>query len=205
MTPMELVLTAVLAGMATAIATGKMEVPTEVTNSSISISFMLIVALVLFAYSPVVGIASIVLFAVMLYSRNVLKLSMTMTRQKQAYENPRRNEYGDMNIYAERNDVMPYGSMMSGPRQYSQFRETTSSSWMPTLSEGFRSGDSTASYASFGSDQYAAGQFPIDTQRVYSNPYVEEYKFRPSLDTGDNEFKRYGPNMDSKLDALAYH
>ncbi len=203
---MELVLTAVLAGLATAIATGKVDVPAEVTNSSISISFMLIVALVLFAYSPVVGIASIVLFAVMLYSRNVLKMAMTMTQQNQAYVNPRRNEYGDMNIHAEKHDIMPYGSMASGPRDYSQFRETaSSSSWMPSLSEGFASGDSTVSYASFGSEQYATGQYPIDTQRAYSNPYVEEVVFRPSIDSGNNEFVRYGPNMDTKLDALAYH
>jgi hypothetical protein len=106
-----------------------------------------------------------------------------------------------MNIYAERNAIMPYGSGVSGPRDYSQFRETRSSSW---ISEGFTSGEQVAPYNTFGSEQYATGQYPIDNQRVFANPYVEEYKFRPSLDTGNNDFERYGPQMDQKLQALAY-
>ncbi len=201
MTPMELTLTGLLAAVATAVATGYLAVPVEVTGSSISISFMLIVALVFFAYSPVVGIAAIILFAVLLYTRNVSRVSYTFTTES----NPRRKEYADMNIYAEKHDVMPYGgSHVDEPRLYSQFRETSASSWLSGMTEGFANEDQIAPYNTFGAEQYAVGQYPIDNQRVFANPYVEEYKFRPSLDTGANEFNRFGPNMDQKLNALAY-
>lgn len=200
---MEMVLAVLLAALAAGVATEKIQVPVEITSSSIAIAFMLIVVLALFSYSPVVGVAGIIFMAVLVFSRNVAKIS-TMTNYNQVTNTnvPRRNEYGDMNIYKETSSVMPYGSVMSGPRDYSQFRETISPSWSSSQ-EGFGS-EQTTTYSSFGAEQYAVGQYPVDNQRQFSNPYVEEYKFRPSLDTGSNDFQRYGPNMDRKLEALAY-
>lgn len=200
MTPLELTLTGFLAAVATAVASGYLAVPVEITGSSISISFMLILALVFFAYSPVVGIAAVVLFAILVFSRNVARVSYT----KSVHMNPRRSEYGDMNIHAEKHEVMPYSSTSDVPRVFSQFRETTASSWLSGMTEGFANADQVAPYNTFGAEQYAVGQYPIDTQRVFANPYVEEYKFRPSLDTGENDFTQFGPNMDQKMSALAY-
>lgn len=206
MNPVETALAVLLAAAATAVATGYVRVPYELTHSSIGIAGLLIFALVLYSYSPVVGIAAVILFAVLLFSRNVEKVVKytELADLTRSASNPRRGEYGDMNIANERNRVHPYTSSTSGPRDYSSFRETTPSGIFGSgaFAEGFLSG---APFSSFASEQYAVGQFPIDENRNWSNPYVEEYKFRPSLDTGDNDFKRYGPEMDQKLTAVAYH
>lgn len=201
MNPLELTLAVVMVGVGAAIATGYLRLPVELTSSSVAIAFMLIVVLALFSYSPVVGIAGIVLLAILVFSRNVAKVVQftEVTRETQ----PRRKEYGDMNIANQEGGMMPYSTSQSGPRDYSQFRETTPSVWMPSFSEGFTS-DQIAPYNTFGGEQYAVGQYPIDNQRTWANPMVEEYKFRPSLDTGSNDFQRHGPNMDQKVDALVY-
>lgn len=194
---MEMLLAVIMAALAAGVATSYIQVPTELTSSSVAVAFMLIVVLGMFSYSPVVGIAGMILLAVLIFNRNVATFS-TYTQAVRA-ENPRRGEYGDMHIAKERADVMPYASALSGPRDYAEFRETKAGGW---LSEGFTSEQTT--YSSFGAEQYANGQYPLDNQRQWSNPYVEEYKFRPSLDTGNNDFQRYGPNMDEKLVPLAY-
>jgi hypothetical protein len=199
MNPMEMLLAVVMAALAAGVATSYIQVPTELTSSSVAVAFMLIVVLGMFSYSPVVGIAGMILLAVLIFNRNVARFS-TYTQAVRA-ENPRRGEYADMHIAKERVDMMPYASTASGPRDYAQFRETTPGGWMP-LSEGFTT-EQTA-YSSFGSEQYANGQYPLENQRQWSNPYMEEVKFRPSLDTGNNEFQRYGPDMDEKRVPLAY-
>lgn len=193
---MEMLLAVVMAALAAGVATSYIQVPVELTSSSVTVAFMLIVVLGMFSYSPVVGIAGMILLAVLIFNRNVVRFS-TYT---QVAESPRRGEYADLHIAKERVDIMPYASAVSGPRDYAQFRETTPGGFM--LSEGFTA--EQTSYSSFGAEQYANGQYPLDNQRQWSNPYVEEYKFRPTLDTGNNDFERYGPNMDEKLVPLAY-
>lgn len=186
------VLVVLLAGLATVIAMGKLELPHELTSSSIVQALLLVVSLVLFSYSPVVGLASIALFAVILFNRNI---------RKTAFYSNSFGQYGDENIYKEHVTTMPYsGGRGSQPRDYSQFRETHSAGWgaLDTFEEGFQG----APYGS--SAGYVDGQFPLDEGRPSSAPFTEEYDYRPDTNAGDNEFQRYGPNLDEKLDALQY-
>jgi hypothetical protein len=71
MNPTESFLVLLLAGLATAVALGAVEVAPAILHSSVSQAFLLVMALVLFAYSPVVGIAAIALFAILMFKRNV--------------------------------------------------------------------------------------------------------------------------------------
>ncbi len=206
MNPTETALAVFLAAAATAVATGHLQLPTDLTHSSLGVAGFFILALVLYAYSPVVGIAAVILFAVILFNRNVEKVVKytAISELSKSSDNPRRGEYGDMNIAAERNTVHPYASVASGPRDYSQFRETKNTTWGPvsSLTEGFLSG---APLDSFGFQQYATGQFPIDEKRNWANPFIAEEQFRPALGMGDDSFQRGGPQMDQKLAAIAYH
>jgi type II secretory pathway pseudopilin PulG len=73
MNPTESFLVLLLAGLATAIALGAIEVAPAILHSSVSQAFLLVMTLVLFAYSPVVGIAAIALFTILMFKRNVQK------------------------------------------------------------------------------------------------------------------------------------
>ena len=73
MNPTESFLVLLLAGLATAIALGAVEVAPAILHSSVSQAFLLVMTLVLFAYSPVVGIAAIALFTILMFKRNVQK------------------------------------------------------------------------------------------------------------------------------------
>lgn len=73
MNPTESFLVLVLAGLATMIALGAVQVAPAILHSSVSQAFLLVMTLVLFAYSPVVGIAAIALFVILMFKRNVQK------------------------------------------------------------------------------------------------------------------------------------
>ncbi len=103
MHPSEAVVAVVLAALATAIATGKLHVPPAIAESSIAHALLLILALVLYSYSPVVGIVGIVLFAVILFGRNMQKTSQYTRMATGPRETPRVTQ--------------PYGTQnMAGPR-----------------------------------------------------------------------------------------
>lgn len=170
----------VLAGLATAIATGTMTVPNNFLHSSVTQTFLLIMALVLFAYSPVVGIAAIALFAVMLYNRNIQKTSF--------YQKAATQMFGQETIARER---VPYvkeaGNITSHPRQYTKFEQDTFQEY-----KEMKASD-------------AIGQYPIHEERHDMNePVDDEYLYRPGKDMGSNTFHRFGPAMDNKMSSFAY-
>lgn len=174
MYPGETILAVGLAGVATAIATGHLEVPAEVTHSSITQAFLLIMALVLFAYSPIVGISAMALFAVVIFSRNMKKT----VRYKQAL-----SVYGEDNIAKQK--VVTRDSeerITSQPREYTQFRDTY---------EGYQTPSSI-------------GQFPLDEPRPSAQPTQYDYVYRPGPDMGSDSFERLGPNIDHKGASFAY-
>lgn len=200
MSPYELFAVVLLAALSTGIAFGSIQVPSHFVENSVLVTTYLVAALILYSYSPVVGLAGIVLYAVLIFSRNRGVLDQYI--QRTTTEGPRRNEYGDRTISKQAVNVpTPFTTTSSGPREYSQFRETTPSGWMPSFAEGFESG---APFAAFGSEQYADGQFPIGAFGSNASPYLEEVDFRPRMDQGSNQFDRVGPNIDHKLEPLAY-
>lgn len=170
-----------LAGFATAIAVGTLEIPDHLLQSSITQTFLLIMALVLFAYSPVVGIAAMGLFAVMLYSRNMQKTSF--------YQKAAAKLYGQEGIARERVvRVEEASGMTEQPRDYSKFERDTNDT------EGYASthvGD-------------AEGQYPLHDPRPVTEGMREDYFYRPGPDMGSNDFERFGPNMDHKMSSFAY-
>lgn len=191
-----------MAALATAIAMGSLRVPAELTQSSVMLALFLIVALVLFSYSPVVGIAAIALFAVVVFSRNVQMVAGA--NGSSAYGSQRRKAnpvppvYGDQNIYKERHDLQAYDAMASQPREYSNFRDTYRGSFLSTSVEGFEA--APHNYV----NEAADGQYPINENRMTASPGVQEYLYEPDAETGSNEFERYGPDIDEKLKSFGY-
>ena len=49
------------------------------------------------------------------------------------------------------------------------------------------------------------GQYPTQDPRASSPTVASEYTYRPAEDTGSNEFKRYGPDLDEKKQSFAYY
>jgi uncharacterized short protein YbdD (DUF466 family) len=202
MQPIEAVLSVGMAALATAIAMGSLRVPAELTQSSIMLALFLIVALVLFSYSPVVGIAAIALFAVMVFSRNVQ--TVVGVNAASAYGNHHRKTnpippvYGEQNIYKERHDIQEYDVTASQPREYSKFRDTYSRSFLSSSVEGFEA--APYNYV----NEAADGQYPINQNRMTASPAREEYLYEPEAETGSNEFESYGPNLDEKFQSYGY-
>ena len=174
-TTQEATLAVVIAAVATAVATGALQVPPAVLHSSVTQAFLLVMALVLFAYSPVVGIAAFALFAIMLFCRNVQKAVR--------YNRVAKSVYGSDNIANEEVETQPYTTMHTEPREYNKFKDTY---------EPYASPD-------------AIGQYPIDDARPNdAEARTDTYFYRPAEDMGDNTFMRDGPNMDEKMSSFAY-
>jgi hypothetical protein len=105
----------VIAALATAVAMGYIKVPVAVLQSSLTQAFLLVMVLVLFAYSPVVGIAAMVLFAVLLFNRNVQKTSVVRPASR----------YGEDNIaHQPVATVQPAQAIQNQPREYNEFKDT---------------------------------------------------------------------------------
>jgi hypothetical protein len=49
------------------------------------------------------------------------------------------------------------------------------------------------------------GSYPRDQQRAWATGEERGYVYRPEIDTGSNEFKRFGPNLDEKSDSFKYY
>jgi hypothetical protein len=211
MKPIEAVLAIVFAGMATAIAIGAIQVPTALTGSSIFLALLLILVLSIFAYSPVAGIAAVALFAVIVFNRNVRRIAMYAKKDEgDLYEAVERGTYdidplevwGDEKIYKARVGI-PQG--LSGQvRSDSGITATYNVTWVPlSTKEGFTSTSMPYSEIdNFG--QAVDGQYPINQNRVHLQGTAQEHFYAPAEDTGSNEFSRFGPDMDEKVDALQY-
>ena len=167
-----------IAGLATAISAGSLQVPEHLLQSSVTQTFLLIMALVLFAYSPVVGIAAIGLFAVMLYNRNIQKTSF--------YQKAAAARYGEEGIAREHvGGVREASGMTDQPRDYSKFAQDTAEGYQATPVQ-------------------AMGQFPLNEPRPYSDPQQDSYMYRPGPDMGSDAFDRFGPQLDHKMASFAY-
>jgi hypothetical protein len=177
----DVLLAVALAGLATLIAAGMIVVPTEFTSSSVIQAILLLVALSLFAYSPVVGIAGIALFAVVIFHRNVQKTISYSAVPK----------YGDETIYQEHVKTQPFVSMASSPNPYPPASQQV---WGV---EGFEA----ATYADV--TPSVDGQFPLPAPSLEGGVAIAS-NYAPDQTMGTNEFQRFGPDLEQKLQPLAY-
>jgi len=98
---------------------------------------------------------------------------------------------------------------MSAPRPLDEFNEMNPSNPMlgrVKVEEGFES-LLPKEPAPFGAEEGTVpyGSFPRDAQRASSTGEVRGYTYRPEMDTGSNEFKRFGPDLDEKTDSFKYY
>jgi len=49
------------------------------------------------------------------------------------------------------------------------------------------------------------GQYRTDESRETATPVAESYMYHPAADTGTNDFQRFGPQMDKKVDSFRYY
>lgn len=180
---------------ATALATNVVQLPFAALASPLSIGIMVLAAVGAFRLYPAVGLALFLVTAVLFFKRNTATLFTA------------KSSYGDISIPAEGSaTAVPYASEKSGPRAYDQFRETDPSNPMlGPLREGFVS-NVTEEPEGVESTSAAApvGSFPLEDERPSSTPEAREFVYRPDADTGSNEFKRFGPQMDVKGRSFAY-
>lgn len=184
---MGLLLSAGILALTTAVATDVIPLPYAAASSPFATVVLVIAALGAFSVYPVVGLALFVLTAVLFFKRNV---HATMA-----------SAYGESTI---RNQPVvaaaPHESHRSGPREYNEFNETAPNNPMiGPLREGFEPapyGDEAGSPVD--------GQFPKEIERPEGALTPMDYVYRPAPDTGNNEFERYGPNIDEKVAAFEY-
>ena len=178
----ETALVMLLAGAATAVALGAIQVPAPILHSSVSQAFLLIMALVLFSYSPVVGIAAIGLFAIIMFKRNVQKTYQYSQIAKQ---------FAKDSAVSQEYQAMPYqAAHVTQPREYSQFKDQA-----PTVPTGFTEGYATPE---------EVGTYPLGARPQAQPTQSFTAMYRPDEDMGDNAFVRGGPNMDEKGQSFAY-
>ena len=184
----ELLISAGVLGVATAIATGSLPVSHAMASSPFATVLLVILAMGAFSVFPVAGLALFVLTAVLFFKRNVHTTLSSVYGEKSIRNQPMV-------------DAAPYESHRSAPRAYAEFNETAPNNPMiGPLQEGFEP-------APYGNEAGAPvdGQFPKEKERPEDTLHPVEHAYRPAPDTGSNEFERYGPNMDEKTKAFAYN
>jgi hypothetical protein len=197
----EALLTGVVLLATTAIATDYISAPPHLFQSPVSSVLLVILALVAFSVYPAVGLSLFLLIAVLFFKRNVTR---TMTSASQAIK-PAARGYGETTIMDQpRVSTRPYETDASGPRNYDEFQETNPQNPIyNTVKTDIKEPFEPAPY---GDEQGSPvdGQFPKEDDRTTGVPEQEEYIYRPDPATGTNDFQRYGPDLDEKIDALKY-
>ncbi len=179
MNPTESMLVLVLAGLATAIALGYMTAPDALLHSSLSQAFMLIIALILFSYSPVVGIAALALFAVLMFHRNVRKTKQysAALSNMQQYITPTATK-----------EVGGYDAVQREQRDLQKFQDTY---------EAYQTQEPTV-------QPQEDGSFPEHSTTSMEDVRSESFLYRPGPDMGDNTFEPVGASIDEKYASFGY-
>ena len=185
MNPTESMLVLGIAALATAIAVGALTVPAPLLHSSISQAFMLVIALILFSYSPVVGIAALALFAIIMFHRNVQKTvqySAALNGMKQ-YITP-----------ADTGDVGGYDAMEREQRDLQKFQDTyeayqSEMEPQPEVMEPAQKED---------------GMYPERSTESEEDVRTDTFMYRPGPDMGDDTFQPLGASIDEKYAAFQY-
>jgi len=187
-----LIVTVLILLLTTAIATNMVQVPDVATASPLATGVLVLAALGAASLDISVGVSLLLLTAVLFFRRNVQR---TLSSAQAVY--------GETSIAAQPHATAhPAASASSGPRSYNEFDETNPSN--PSLgpekvTEGFEP-------APYGDDSAAPadGQYPTNESRASSSGESRGYTYRPEEDTGENGFKRYGPDLDEKKESFGY-
>ncbi len=197
----EMLVAILVLAFATAIATNVVALPFAAFSSPVAIFILVVASLGAFRAYPAAGLALFLLTAVLFYKRNAATAAGAAGAAA----------YGDASIPAESmGTAVPYGSAMSQPRMYDQFKETDPANPMlGPIREGFATAGGIADEPeAFGAPSEAApvGSYPIESSRPSAAGSAEprDYVYRPAPDTGSNAFERFGPDMDEKKMAFGY-
>jgi hypothetical protein len=182
------------------VATNAVLVPAAFTTTSAGV-VLLIAGLLTSVFAPTLAVVSIVLAIVVFYKRNIQHTVQGTLKQfeaERAYPETS-PEYGDrlFPTQATPSVMQTPGaeSAQSGPREY-----TIDGKTFGTI-EGF----APATVSQSMELNPPKGQFPTDEPRETAAPVMAQYMYRPDADTGSNDFKRYGPQMDQKVASFRYY
>ena len=180
MNPTESFLVLLLAGLATAVALGAVQVAPAILHSSVSQAFLLVMTLVLFSYSPVVGIAAIALFAILMFKRNVQKTSQYTKAVRQFQQDAAAQQEYQPTPYPPV-PVVPVAPTTYGP-----------TSDPHGILEGYASPEDV-------------GMYPLEEARPSMQGQQLTAMYRPAEDMGDNTFVASPSQLEiTKNQAFAY-
>ena len=183
--------------LASTIATNALAVPDMLASTPSGVA-LLVVGLLTSVAAPTLAVAILILAVVLLFKRNVqhtVKSTLKQFEAERAYPDTS-PEYGD-----QRFPTQPTPSVMqtpgatseqSGPRDYTQSFGSVEGFAPATISQSMELDP-------------PKGQFPTEEPRETASPVADQYTYRPEADTGSNEFRRFGPQMDQKVNSFRYY
>jgi len=183
------------------VATNAILVPEFVTSTP-SGAILVVAGLLASITAPTLAVALLVLAVVVFYKRNIQHTVQSTLKQfegERAYPDTS-PDYGD-----RRFPTQVTSSVMETPGAPGS-KSSPGNYDLGTFGriEGFSSlGGATVSQSM--ELNPPKGQFPIDEPRETASPVADQYTYRPERDTGSNEFKRFGPQMDQKVNSFRYY
>ena len=191
---MELALSIGVLFLSSAVATNVMAVPAFLTSTAAGVG-LLVLGLLASVASPTLALSIIILSIVLLYKRNIRQTIQGTLRQFEAERSypDTSPEYGDQRFPTEPAFAQPQGgtdNTRSGPRNYARDFGSIEGFLPASLAQEL---------------DVPKGQFPTEESRVTADPVGNEYTYRPEADTGSNEFRRFGPQMDKKVESFRYY
>jgi len=187
LSPPEILAAVSLLAITSLVATTSIAIPSIITSPIVGI-FLIIIGLGFCSHSPAIGISLLLLVAVLFFRQNVAMAVRSPVSQ-----------YADVTVPDQSmGAAVEYSSTKSEPRSYAQFQDTDPQNRMYGAVEGF-------SPAPIVDGEPVDGQYPTQDPRASSPTVASEYTYRPAEDTGSNEFKRYGPDLDEKKKSFQYY
>lgn len=184
-----------------AVATNALTLPSSMTTT-LAGAVVLVAGLLVSLVAPLAGISVLILAIILFFRRNMQQTIQGTLRKfeaERAYP-PTPAIYGESTIPLAPQDPQtpgyeptPSGLARGGPRDYTKD--------LGSLLEGF----TPATIEQSEELTPPKGQYRTDESRETASPVVDQYTYRPSPDTGSNEFHRFGPQMDKKVDSFRYY
>ena len=146
-------------------------------DGTISKTILIIITLYGFSISPAVGLSATLLTAILIFRHNVSFVNNLQSSN-------------------------PYIDTAFGPLYNYSFGTFVRNLFTPTTVDSKLVHQESAEYAEMIEPHPADGSYPSDESRPTNYESSLEYNYRPQDDTGSDDFTRFGPNIDEKLDVL---
>ena len=164
----------------------------SVLLSPITKTILVILTLYGFSISPAIGLSLTLLTAVLIFQHNISFVNNLQT------SNPL---YNNSLTSFVRNLFTP--STIDSPERLRSNLSGSSSYWLKSQElDSNLSYQESAEYADMIEPHPAEGSYPSDESRPTNYESSLEYNYRPQDDIGSDDFIRFGPNIDEKLDVL---